>query len=298
MSLVDPVILVAACLAVSAVERPRIRVYHDYVYHITTERPHLFRSVCHMNLDEAKALAFIIGVEPVHSGHFKLSGWDRFVIFLIGAAQGTTTRHLESHLHLAKSAVAENFKHFSARIVNIMNQPTSGLCYVMSCHVCYVRLFVFFISCYVMLRFVLLYYVMSCDVMLSYAILCYDMLACAIRGFNKPYETLHIWKNIIGYVDGTHVRVQRPSDAVAEVAHYSEHKKTHTVLFMVIVDIRGRVVYCSPGYAPGRASEKALFSLCDIFIPQQVWLNDVMLCYGMFWYLMLCYVMCLVHAIG
>ena len=66
------------------------------------------------------------------------------------------------------------------------------------------------------------------------------------------------------------MRIQRPLDEEDEIAHYSEHKKTHTVIFMVIVDIRGRVVYCSPGYAPGRASEKALLSLCDIFIPQQV----------------------------
>lgn len=95
-------------------------------------------------------------------------------------------------------------------------------------------------------------------------------LACGIRGFTKPYQTLNVWKNVIGYVDGTHVRIQRPLDEEDEIAHYSEHKKTHTVIFMVIVDIRGRVVYCSPGYAPGRASEKALLSLCDIFIPQQV----------------------------
>ena len=101
----------------------------------------------------------------------------------------------------------------------------------------------------------------------AYTTLVYALAWC-INGFQQPI--IRTWRNVIGYVDGTHVRIERPKDFYTEQAHYSEHKATHTIVFLVIVDVRGKVVYCSEGYAPGRASEKALFSMCTLFIPPNV----------------------------
>ena len=128
----DVPIVLAAYVLNQSIPRPRIPIYHDYVRPITTERPHLFRSVGHMELSEARTLARLLGVNTHEGGHYKLSEWDRLVVFLVASAQGSTVRHLESHLHLSKSAISLNSAQFSERIVNKLNHDTSGTCGVVA----------------------------------------------------------------------------------------------------------------------------------------------------------------------
>ena len=126
MSVDLPVLIAAYVLLQRSVPRPRLPVYHDYVRHITVSRPHLFRAVCHMELSEAKALATRLGVDIYKCGSWKMSDWDRLVIFLVSTAQGTTLRFLESHLHLSKSAIRDNSHLFCDRIIHVLNHATSG----------------------------------------------------------------------------------------------------------------------------------------------------------------------------
>ena len=230
------------------IHRPRLFVQHDYVAHIT-DNPRYFRDVCHMELQEAQSLAGLLHVEPNLRGHFKLAEWDRFVIYLVCIAHAPTHTHIQSYVFWSATAVRDNLAHWVNRINTILQQhhgthctytrdANSHLPQIIPTHSRKRSFFVF--------------------------------LDIAICGFQRPCLTLRSWSKVIGYVDGTHVKIQRPSTSEAEVAHYSEYKSTHTVLFLVVVDIRGKVVYCSPAYAPGRASEKALFSLCDVFIPPKV----------------------------
>ena len=48
-----------------------------------------------------------------------------------------------------------------------------------------------------------------------------------------------LFRDCIGIVDGTYIRVQRPKNAVLERKLYSTYKKYHSFFFMAIVDRRG-----------------------------------------------------------
>jgi hypothetical protein len=66
----------------------------------------------------------------------------------------------------------------------------------------------------------------------------------------------------IGCVDGWYLRINKPTDFETAGHYYSQYKKYYALLFIVVVDRRGRIRFISPPRQPGHTSETSAF-LCD-----------------------------------
>jgi hypothetical protein len=62
----------------------------------------------------------------------------------------------------------------------------------------------------------------------------------------------------IGIVDGMYLQINRPKSKEA-AAYYSQYKKYHAVLFIVVVDRAGRIRMISDATRPGFTSETSTF---------------------------------------
>lgn len=74
----------------------------------------------------------------------------------------------------------------------------------------------------------------------------------------KQRPTKTEFPEAIGCVDGFYIQINRPQ--VKPQLYWSQYKKFHGLLFIIVCDRAGRIRFLSPAVKPGHASETSTFS--------------------------------------
>ena len=166
------------------------------------------------------------------SRNWRFSPLHRLVLSLIWLSNALPARKHSINMGWAHNAVLNNARYHIDAIIDNLDAPGAGTCTRSS------------------LGLLASLMRQTCR-MLTMSM----MLAC----FLPPADRLHGWtlaeqdawiaapfgdplfRNCIGTVDATYIRVQRPKNTALERRMYSVYKKYHAVFFLAIIDRRGEV---------------------------------------------------------